>query len=57
MRRVAGAEVRFAAGVPNVGPFGDPQRIHDAVAIGVRCPQAGLVIRHGSHVSKANCPQ
>jgi hypothetical protein len=22
----------------------------------VRCPQVGQVIRHGSHVSKANCP-
>ena len=38
-------------------PAGDPQRIHDAVAIRVRCPQVGHVIRHGSHVSKANCPQ
>jgi len=29
MRRVAGAEVRFAAGVPNVGPFGDPLLLTD----------------------------
>jgi alkanesulfonate monooxygenase SsuD/methylene tetrahydromethanopterin reductase-like flavin-dependent oxidoreductase (luciferase family) len=32
MRRVAGAEVRFAAGVPNVGPFGDPLLTDLAVA-------------------------
>jgi hypothetical protein len=36
---------------------GDPQHIHDAVAIRVRCSQVGQVIRHGGHVSKANCPQ
>jgi hypothetical protein len=29
MRRVDGAEVRFAAGVPNVGPFGDPLLLTD----------------------------
>ena len=29
MRRVAEAEVRFAAGVPNVGPFGDPLLLTD----------------------------
>ena len=29
MRRVAGADVRFAAGVPNVGPFGDPLVLTD----------------------------
>ncbi len=29
VRRVAGAEVRFAAGVPNVGPFGDPLLLTD----------------------------
>lgn len=29
MRRVAGADVRFAAGVPNVGPFGDPLLLTD----------------------------
>jgi hypothetical protein len=44
-----GAESAVAAG--------DPQRIHDAVAIRVRCPQVGQVIRHGSHVSKADRPQ
>ena len=26
---MAGAEVRFAAGIPNVGPFGDPQLLTD----------------------------
>ena len=29
MRHVAGADVRFAAGVPNVGPFGDPLLLTD----------------------------
>jgi alkanesulfonate monooxygenase SsuD/methylene tetrahydromethanopterin reductase-like flavin-dependent oxidoreductase (luciferase family) len=29
MRRVDGVEVRFAAGVPNVGPFGDPLLLTD----------------------------
>ena len=29
MGRVAGAEVRFAAGAPNVGPFGDPLLLTD----------------------------
>src|SRR5215470_12845458 len=48
--------VEFLGAEPAV-TAGDPQRIHDAVAIRVRCPQLGRVIRHGSHVSKADRPQ
>ena len=35
---------------------GNSQRVHDAVAILVRCPQLGQIVRHGSHASKANRP-
>ena len=34
MQRVAEAEVRFAAGVPNVGPFGDPLLLTDLAVAG-----------------------
>jgi hypothetical protein len=30
---------------------GNPQHVHDAVAIFVRCPQVGQIVRHDKHAT------
>jgi hypothetical protein len=48
--------VKLPGGEPAV-TAGNPQRVHHAVAILVRCPQVGQIIRHGNHANKVSRPR
>ena len=48
--------VKLLGGEPAV-TAGNPQRVHDAVAILMRCPQIGQIIRHSNHANKVSRPR